>query len=388
MKLRTRRAVLASLVPIFIADLFFSFHYNATVYINSSFLAKFFSTNMVSLLFILGSVGNILLFLAVLKLQKRYGNRIFFFLFLVVELISVLGLALASSPFTLALLFITFESASMMILYSLDLFLEDKSPEKYTGVIRGIYLTLASAALVLSPLMITLFAPDGEFARLYLFSALCLTPLFAIGVVSFGKFKDGREHFSHLPLVSWFKHKNLRRVTLVRLTLNIFYSFMVIYMPIYLHGTIGFAWTDLSIIFTIMLLPFVLFQVPIGQLADRWCGEKEMMTLGLFIMGTMLLIMPFIQTPSITLWAVVLFLSRIGASMIEETSESYFFKQVDKHNLGMISIFRITWPLGFILGPIFVVLALWSLPFTAIFLFLALLVLKTMNSSAQLRDTL
>jgi len=331
---------------------------------------------------------NILLLLLVVRLEKTFGNRGFYFIFLVLEALAVLGLVLVSNSIALALLFILFQGTSAMIFYSLDIFLEDASPEKETGKIRGIYLTLLNLAVILSPVMIALFAPDGEFTRLYIISLLFLIPLFFLGIFSFKRFQDGQERWKSLPILSWWKHKNIRRVSIVRLTLNIFYSFMVIYMPIYLRQNIGFSWTEISIIFTIMLLPFVLFQIPVGRLADKLYGEKEFMTVGLFIMGTTLLMLPFIESADIIIWAGLLFLSRVGASFIEISTESYFFKQVNKHDLGMISIFRLTWPIAFILTPLFTILFLKILPFETMFFILAMLVLYIMNSSTKIHDTL
>jgi MFS family permease len=136
-----------------------------------------------------------------------------------------------------------------------------------------------------------------------------------------------------------------------------------------------------------MLLPFILFEIPLGRLADKWCGEKEIMTLGLFIMGTSLLIIPFIQIPNILYWTILLFCSRVGASMVEVTAESYFFKHVSKSDTGLISIFRLTQPTAYIVGPIIGAFCIAFLPFEAMFFILALVILKAMSSSSLLQDT-
>jgi len=388
MKLRIRRSVFAGLIPIYVADVFLSLHYNSLIYVNSSFLEKFYSADVVGFIFILGSVMNIALLLLLVRLEKRFGNRGFYFIFLTIEALAVLGLALVSNSVLLALLFILFQGTSAMIFYSLDVFLEDASPKKETGKIRGVYLTLLNLAVVLSPAMIAIFAPEGEFLRLYIISALFLIPLFFLGIFSFKGFRDGHERWKSLPVLAWWRHKSIRRASLVRMALNIFYSFMVIYMPIYLRQNIGFSWTEISIIFTIMLLPFVMFQIPVGRLADKLYGEKEFMTLGLFIVGTTLLVLPFIKEADLVIWAGLLFLSRVGASFVEISTESYFFKQVNKHDLGMIGLFRMTWPIAFILAPLCVILVLKILPFETTFILLALLMLQSMNASTKIQDTL
>jgi MFS family permease len=375
------------LLPVFLANIFFSFHYNVLVYVNSSFLQQFFSTKAIALLFILGSIGNILLFVLALKMEHKYGNRVFFSRVLLIELIAVAGLTIASNAFAAAALFILFQAAFHMVVLSLDIFLEDASRDTNTGSIRGVYLTLGNLALVLSPLLIALIAPNGEFRHLYIVSALFLMPLFYLATFSFKKFKDGRSRFVGFPFKAWQSAKNIQRVTYARLALHTFFSLMVIFMPIYLKQYIGFSWTEISIIFTIMLLPFVLFEIPVGRLADKWCGEKELMTLGLFIIGVALLIMPFIETKSILLWAVVLFVSRAGASITEITTESYFFKHVDKRDVGLIYIFRLSWPVGFIIGPLVALISLSFLPFSALFIIFALMMLKSMESTTKLRDT-
>lgn len=374
--------------PVYIANLIFSLHFNVLVYVNSSYLSQYFNLGGVSLLYILGSIGNIILFFLSIRIENHYGNRKFFTLFLLLELIAVGGLAFASNAISIALFFILFMSTSHILLFSLDIFLEDATPTFKTGSIRGIYQTITNLALVLSPLLIAFIAPNGEFTHLYIVSTILIFPLLLLANYSFKGFKDGVHRIPGLPLKLWFKTTNVRRVTEVRHTLDLFYSFMVIFMPIYLHQYIGFSWTNISLIFSVMLLPFIIFEIPVGKLADKWCGEKELMTLGLFIVGTCLIIISFLKAPNMLYWIMVLFASRIGASIIEITCESYFFKHVDKRDTGLISIYRLSWPSAFILGPIIGTFSLSLFPYQTMFLFLSFIVLRGMNTSTKLKDTL
>lgn len=376
------------LLPIFLANLLFSFHFNVLVYVNSSFLEKFFSTSVISLIYVLGSVWSIVLFFISIKMQGRRGNRQFFLFFMIGEFLAVLGLALLSSPLIIILLFTIFEGTSLMVFYSMDIFLEDATPTTKTGWVRGMYLTTTNLAIAISPTIIALAAPKGQYTRLYAVSLLFLMPIFGILFFSLKEFKDGAQRFPGIALKAWWQSKNVRKVTIVRIALDLFYSLMIIYMPLYLRHVIGFSWTQISVVFTIMLLPFILFQIPVGRMADNWCGEKELMTLGLFIMGISLILMPFLHGAIVPMWAGILFLSRVGASIVEITTESYFFKHVDKRDAGLISVFRLAWPTAFIIGPILGGLILYILPFEALFLFMAIIILWTMHTSAQLQDTL
>jgi predicted MFS family arabinose efflux permease len=247
---------------------------------------------------------------------------------------------------------------------------------------------VANTAIAAAPLLVAFLTPDSDFTLLYFASTLILIPTLFVVLFSFKKLESGvvRAKQSLFEFKLWLKSKNIRRVTNARFILEVFYTIMVIYTPIYLSRNIGFSWTEIGFIFAVMLLPFVLFELPAGELADHWCGEKEIMTIGFFIMGMSLLVMPFLSK-DIFAWMVVLFISRVGASFVEVTSESFFFKHVWKSDTGLISIFRLTRPISVILGSLVGAVCLLFLPFKALFLVLAILVFFGTQTSALLKDT-
>jgi MFS family permease len=162
---------------------------------------------------------------------------------------------------------------------------------------------------------------------------------------------------------------------------------MIIYTPVYLSKYIGFSWGEIGIMFTIMLLPFALFELPIGKLADKKYGEKEILTIGLVIMGLSTLMMSFVSVKSFLLWTVLLFITRTGASFVEITSDSFFFKQVNTANTDEISIYRTTRPLAFIIAPLIATLALQFVPYHYIFLIVGTIVILSTHWSLALKDT-
>jgi MFS family permease len=162
---------------------------------------------------------------------------------------------------------------------------------------------------------------------------------------------------------------------------------MVIYMPIYLYQYIHFNWSEIGVMFTIMLLPFVLFELPVGELADHKYGEKELMAIGFVIMGVSTLLVSLITVKSIILWTILLFFTRTGASFVEITSDSYFFKQVDDRQTNVISTYRTTRPLGFIMAPIFVTISLQYVPYQYIFFILGCIILTGIYWSSRIVDT-
>ena len=80
-----------------------------------------------------------------------------------------------------------------------------------------------------------------------------------------------------------------------------------------------------------MLLPFVILDFPLGKLSDK-IGEKKMLMAGFLIMTSSVLAIPLMTEPLLWLWAVILFMTRVGAATIESLSESYFFKVIKKRN--------------------------------------------------------
>ncbi len=127
---------------------------------------------------------------------------------------------------------------------------------------------------------------------------------------------------------------------------------MVIYTPVYLHTEIGIPWDSIGTMFSIMLFAFVLTQIPLGKLADKLLGEKELLLVGFIVMGASTILMYTLPYFTLPLLAFVLFMTRLGASCVEVMTETYFFKKVSPTETGIISIFRNTYPVSYIIAPI------------------------------------
>ncbi len=374
-------------LPIFLTNFLFSLHYATTLYINSSFLSIYFSPLWVSILFVLGALGNIYIFLNASRILEVLESKGFLTLFLVSSFGSILGLAFTESALTAGVLFFIYTSTSLMVYYSLDLMLEEFSVDRKTGEIRGLYLTITNLAILGGPFLVALIGSGNQFSNIYISAALLLLPIFLLLTVSL-KVSSENEPYLHIPpsFSLWKELSDVRRVTLTRLSLEFFFAVMVIFTPVYLNSTLGFNWHEIGIMFTIMLLPFILFQLPAGELADRRWGEKELMTFGLLFIALSSVIMPLLGK-SFALWSLALFLSRVGASLLEVMTDSYFFKKVGVHNTGLISIFRLMRPLGLILGALVVGVSIALLPHKTIFYILAISAFLGLTQAHKLIDT-
>ncbi len=382
------------LIPTFVTTVFLSLNFGALIYINSTFLGEFFPSSLVTLLFFLGPVLTVTLFFFTTKLVEIMGKGKLLFTLLLILFAATLGLYLATTNWLIAIAFVLYQGILYTAYWCLDIYVEEESVEKYTGELRGIYLTLMNAGIAGGPLLVTILGVNENLRPIYLVATLLLLiPL----LISFEKAFEGNHksvpptlhrHPIHLlPFRQWWQRRNIRAVSLVKLILEIFFGAMLIYAPVYLHSTLGFTWGQLGIIFTSMLIPFVLLEWPAGELADRVWGEKEMLSIGLFITGTALLIMPFLG-PNFWQWLIVLVASRVGAALIEVNADSYFFKKIKPEDLPLISIFRLARPLGIITGSLLGLVIATYLPIPMIFFALAVILFFGLKESLSLVDTL
>lgn len=379
-------------VSIFVSVFFLSVHYGVILYVHSSYLSDFFELNIVSFLLLLGATGSVTFFLFAPKLIRSFGKRVFLYLSLILVLMSSSFMALATTALTVAISSIIYSCLIPMTYYCLDIFLEELSTDKKTGEIRGIYLTVISLGVAMGPFILSFLATIWHgFQPVYIAAALLLIPPIFLAIFSLKsqtpKTHGSYHHSLRLPFGAWWHARNIRRVTLARLILESFYGLMIIYTPIYLYRILGFEWSELGIIFTVMLLPFILFDWMGGELADRFWGEKELMSVGLLIIGFALLVMPFIGK-MFWVWMLILFISRVGASLVETMTETYFFKNVKAEETGLLSIFRLTRPTGAILGIVIGILILNLLSFEIMFFVLAVMVFLGLRESFSLKDTL
>jgi MFS family permease len=276
------------------------------------------------------------------------------------------------------------------IAFNLDVFVESTTTdEAKTGGIRGIYLTTANITFVLAPLVIAIFLSDNAYSNIYLISFIFLIPVYCFIRKYFKNSKISKiEHIRIKETVfEYIRNKNLKNIFVSNFLLQLFYAFMVVYSPLYLDKYMHFSWAEIGLMFTIMLVPFVIFELPIGEIADKKYGEKEFLTVGFIIMGLSTMFISFVTVKIFWIWAVILFITRIGASFVEITTDSYFFKQVGEKKSDVISFYRITRPLSYIVAPIMATISLQFIPFQYIFIVIGICMIIGTHYSLALKDT-
>jgi len=360
-------------------------------YVQSSYLEQFVGVRFIGLFIIIATAATLIIqffYPSVIKKITNYGASI---LLILIYIISTLTLAFLSSwPAVLLFYTIHFICLSLFVV-NLDVFLEDITNNRHAGRVRTTFLTMANFAWVMAPTIMGFLAKGNNYSAVYIVAGLIVIPIifiliYAKRTMSDKKIKYKSRNIKQL-LALFERNKNIREIFQVAFVLRFFYCTMVLYTPIYLHEHIGFSWSQIGVMFTIMLLPFIIFQMPAGKIADKYIGEKEILVVGLIIMMAATGSIFFITSASFLVWTSILFMTRVGASLVEAMQDVYFFKQIDGHDMDLIDLFRNVRPFAWLFGSIFAVIVLEIFPVQFLFLFLAIVILLGLRPALLLEDT-
>lgn len=387
---RRGRITPSQLQALYILTFFLALHSGLPTYINSSFLENFVSNSQVSLIFAAGSFVSLFVLFNLPRLLRHFGIFKVSLSLISLQWITLVTLGLSNSAWLSIIGFITYFFLVISLLYMLDIFVESFSSDEKTGTIRGILLTVLNAATFLSPLIVSFILGEGENYRIiYLTSSIVILPVSFMILRYFRNFKDpvyerieGRKALSTI-----FRNKDLFNIFGAQLLLRFFYSWMVIYTPIYLFQHIGFSWAQIGPILTFALLPFVLFQFGLGRIADKYLGEQEITIAGFIILGLAVAALSFYGDPNPFIWAIMLFLTRVGASAVEIMGDSYFFKQVNSSQTALVAMFRMVNPLAYVVGPILLSVVMNLVSPNNIYLVLGMVMLTGVYFAASITDT-
>lgn len=357
--LRTRRLAWVSFL--------FGFSSAFPLYVASSYFEEAIGTSNVSGFY--GAIFTVVLVLLsfVHTIVRKIGGSAFFLaLLLVCAFAHVPLVMLPVSAIGTGFLIVYFAAATVAWV-ALDIVLEHFSEDRRSGRIRSAHLTAMNAGLLLAPLLSTSllerFGFSGVFSvSLVLFSVLFFCSLFALYGIN-----TLRNALPVSPigiLRNAFRRKDVLKIYAISFAMEFFYATMIVYTPIYLRS-LGMEWSDIGIVFTVMLVPFVLIQYPLGVIADRRTGEKELLLVSILIAGLSTTTVSVVSGRTVFVWALILFVTRIGIAAIEILRDSYFYKRIDSGNDELIAFFRTASPVSNIAaalstGAWFLFFPLWS----------------------------
>lgn len=249
---------------------------------------------------------------------------------------------------------ISYLAFSATVWVALDVLLESYSKDNLSGRIRGFHLTVINIGFLLGPYLSTQILSRSGYPAIFIIVFIGYIVALLLSVFLF----RSERQIMHHPKMYFFQtlreilhRSSLKHIFVVSFALEFFYSIMIIYMALHLQN-IGFSWNEIGLIFTIMLIPFVFLQYPVGVLADKRFGEKEMLAISFLLTITATIGVILYSGKSFLVWAGILFVSRIGVAVIEVLRDSYFYKQIDADDTQIIAFFRMARPAANMIGAV------------------------------------
>ncbi len=371
-----------------IVSLMLGFFGALLLYILSAYFSEVSGSDNVGVFYIAAYAGTLVSLYLIRPLIRKIGKArlLFLSLGLTVFLLALLThLPVSWLPVALLLLMLIVDSVTWV---TLDIILEGYSSDGMSGRIRGMHLTIMNIGVLSAPYASTSVLDRFGYEGIFFVMLLGYIVIFLVSLVSLrggnGTFREQlnpEQAFRRM-----LREKDLLRIYIVSFSLEFFYALMTIYTSLRMLE-IGFSWHEIGIVFTAMLLPFVLFQYPLGAFADQKMGEKEMLIGSLVLLTLSTGALYFLGVHSVLAWGAALFLTRVGAAGIEVLRDSYFYKQVDGDDMDIIAFFRTARPAAGLIGSALSAWMLVFLPIESVFLLVAALFIPVIVSTLFLRDT-
>ncbi|MCK5416743.1 MFS transporter [Candidatus Parcubacteria bacterium] len=372
-----------------IISFFFGFGLALTSFLYSFYFEEATGDSNVSNFYLATHVIFLIIILNLHKVIKSIGKSMALYLFLFFKLLAILLVLFLDISLLGSLSIIAYITFGNLAWVNLNIILESYSTDKMSGRIRGIFMTIVNTGFIFGPFLSMQLLGKYDFKGVFIVVLVIDALILLLSIFSFNNLKHTyKESFTVGNLIKKAKkRKNVMRIYYISYVLQFFYATMIMYMPLHLRS-IGFEFSEIGIIFTVMLLPFVIFQYPVGILADKKMGEKELIIFALMVMALSTLSIFYIESTSIFVWAVILFATRIGASFIEILRDSYFFKRIDGNDVELIDFFKTAKPTAYITFSLISGVLLSFLEINTMFLLLTIVIISGLYPAFKLKDNL
>ncbi|MDP2629027.1 MAG: MFS transporter [Nanoarchaeota archaeon] len=218
---------------------------------------------------------------------------------------------------------------------SFGLIVSDKSKKRELSKNEGLVYTFSNLAWVIGPLIAGFVSSKYGLNMVFAVAAL----FFLISIILFRNFRviDNRVEKKVdgnllKVLFDFFKNKNRVFCYILSGGVNFWWALIYIYVPILIVDS-GYSSSEVGYFLFAAVFPLLSFEYFFGKIAGR-TGFKKIFFMGYLIMGILGILCFF--TDSLFFILAFLVLASVGASMVESTTEAYFFdivpaKQKDKY---------------------------------------------------------
>lgn len=358
-------------------------------YLSAIYFREALGTDNIGFLFTISFIIILLVLLNLHKLLIRIGRGRTLMIALTLQIVVIFTLILADISLLGVILMMIYYVLYAVVWVMFDIVLEAYSTDGESGRIRGLFLSLMGLGILCAPLYATNILDNFGFSALFLTSLVLYMIMFVIVLTTLNHIQ-GHVPRRHIPIKETL-HEVIRRVELrniyaLSLVLRYFYATMTIFMPLYLLN-LGFSLPEIGWMFTIMLLPFILFEYPVGVLADKKFGEKKILVIGLIIMALASLLVVMTDSTSFYVWTAILFFSRIGAALVEPMQDAYFYRQIDGSNVALINFFRSSRAVAYIASTAIATVVTYFYGLEAVFVTMLIVVVIGIYPAATLKDS-
>jgi len=292
--------------------------------------------------------------------------------------IGFLGLAITQLVFTVIInlsQFVVLEVVRTFFLVAtylaMGLFVREYATVGSMGKSEGQYFTIANLGWLLGPLFGGLLATAYSFNAVFIISAI---PQIVIALMLFFiPLKETPTYDHHKSsLLDYLKHKDLMVLYVLEFGLFAWWTMIYTFMPLYANS-VGFAPKIIGYAMFLAALPLILFEMPIGKLADGH-GFRKYISLGFIIIAGIMLLVNFVN-PFYKI--MIIGLATLGAAFIEPLLETYFFTHAktkeDQHKL--YPVYKTSAHLSNMLVPLIYSTVLIYFDFKGLFIFTSLFML-------------
>lgn len=206
---------------------------------------------------------------------------------------------------------------------SFGILVKDKSKRKNLSRNEGVMYSLMNLAWIIGPLFVGIFSKYLEIKALFVISSVMV--LIALVYFRSLKIKDKKKTRVDKNVIKlfidFFKDKDRVISYFLSGGINYWWSLIYVFMPLYIVIN-GLGIDVVGYFLFAVAIPLVTFTYLFSNLAGK-IGFKTIFKTGYFILFIISLLCFFI--PNIYLIMALLVLGSIGASMLEATTEAYFF---------------------------------------------------------------
>lgn len=376
------------LFSLFIQGAILSFANALISYIMSSYLVQYMDEKYINFVYLVPNVISILLIFYFGKIIRKIGlfsgailNGIILFLSLYLQVIAKDNIV----PIVASLIF--YQISSVLSMIFIDYYIEKKATGDLMGNIKGTQWSFLNGAFLIGPLAMGILLSISNFKAVFLLAAFVVMPALYL---FFSEFKDEKIKLDKdikikFDLKKIIKDKAVFKISIISFILHFFYCWMSIYIPIYMNKDLGLGWDQIGIILAIILLPFAIIQYPAGKIADKYLGEKEMLLLGLLLMAISTIALFFVD--GIIMFTLFLFITRVGAALVEIMREIYLFKNITEKDIDKLSFYKAVAPFAYIVGPSLASIVLVFFDTKLMFLLLGGVILSGILVAWRIKDT-